>query len=286
MFTSRTAGARIYRAVCVLREAMSLGAAFVTLAPLAIGAGAVVAGVLTDDSSLAMFAVGVVATLLLLTLAAIVSSGSIRRIVAGYRIREWVVIDTVDAEHPYVHHRRNRLDIGTMRAGLRGIWVTYRSQSCASADGRGDAARDSQATSPQYECGESHEEADCLAFPLYFEGPQPHGKEIHVEIAQNIYESPCAARSWVSKTIAEPIDRLEIRVKIPATAWPLDLEGRQVIPGQDRVSTLDIDVDVDDLEARLTVPHPVFGREYGIAWTRRPAGREPATGRHAASTEG
>jgi len=279
MLTSRTSGARISRTFDTLKEALSVGAAVITLVPVVVAGTAAVCGVVVGDERLAIFAGGVLLALFGLGAGALAGSSSIRRIVLGYRIERLEIIDEPDEQEPWTHHRRTRIDIRTTRAGLRNVWSTYRSESRGPDDGEEALAHYPKVTSPGHQCGNPHEEADSYwTVPICFDGPQPIGKEIHVAIEQTICEGRCLLRSWVSKTVSEPIDLLVIRVKIPSTAWPVDLEGRQIIPGQDRASTLRIDVDMADGEARLTVRRPVFGREYGIGWTRRGALGEFAGG--------
>jgi hypothetical protein len=266
MFSSGTAGGRTRRTIQTLAEAASLASKIVALAPVVVASAAAGYGALVGNKMLAMFALGVLVALLAVVGSAFVGTPAIRRIVWGYRITRLEVIDDVDERDPSVHRRRTRMDVKTVRAGLRSIWNGYGSRT---PDGRGPEAHAPCATSTGHECGVPREEAERWMFLIFFDGPQPMGKILNVAFEQDIYESPCALRSWVAKAVVDPIDQLVIRVRIPAVTWPTDLEGQQIVPGQDRPSILPVEIEPGDGEARLIVRRPVVGREYRIGWTRR-----------------
>jgi hypothetical protein len=95
------------------------------------------------------------------------------------------------------------------------------------------------------------------------------GERMEVKISQELYDDEGRFEPFLAKTIAEPLDRLVLRVVFPQNSPPREAVcnvSSAAAPAGVVIQSTPCQYDSVSRELRWEIPKPVFGRRYEIRW--------------------
>ena len=270
-------------------DALSQGASIASLLIVVVPAAVPIVGAVLafslGQSWVGAFAAGGAAMVVVLVLvAALVLPGTIRRVIYGFRYRRVEITLELDARGGRIHSRTTRVAIGIVRTGIR----TVKDRYCAPGprcDGRlirGQGARAGLHHEPRVRQGTARVVAllwdandECWNYQLDLGAPLAAGAEREVVLEQNLDFRGVAYEPRLQRTVLDPTDHLVLRLRLPDTHWPLEVEGEEILKGG-RPKRLPVVIDAEHREVYLEVRKPEFGGVYRLRWSPvDPGNRDP-----------